>query len=720
MSTSSSGVAIITQKERLLRLNTPAGADVLLVEHCVGSEALSSLFSLEMDLVLDLQTRRSSDVKAEDLLGRKVSLSVALHSGERYFSGIVKRLVQGRRDERFQYYHMEAVPWSWLLTLKSDCRVFQDLSTPQIVEKIFDELKADYSDLVSYRDALTRTYAKRDYCVQYRETDFNFISRLLELEGIFYFFEHSQNGHTLVLADSNSAFKPAPENRGKFRFAPEGGYDERLDTVLSANLQHELRPGKWDLRDYHFEMPSRTLEKTESTTVPVANNPTLGLYDYPGEYALIFNNSGGAGALDPTGESFVRVRMQEEEAGYQILSGTSVARAFGSGFQFELTEHRDLANKYAIVSVQHSMSQAPSYVSTSNTGSPYQNSFSAIPFSVPYRPRRLAPKPVVQGPQTAVITVKSGEESWLDKYGRVRVQFHWDRLGKSNEESTCWVRVAQSWAGGSWGAHFWPRVGQEVVVEFLEGDPDQPLVTGSVYNASQMPPYELPKYYTRSGVKTRSSKQGTNSNYNELRFEDKKGDEQLFLQAEKDMDVYVKHDSREKIDNQRSRIVKADQLEQVDGDKHQKVKGSRSEKIDKDLSLHVLGVRNEAIVGKSTIECSSDHIEKIGGDRSLKIAGDRHEKVNGIIVVDSDQEIHIKAGPSSKVIIEAGMQISLLAGGSFVDIGPAGVTIKGAMVLINSGGSAGSGTPVNPKDPVAPTAPKAPDVADDGSKGTKL
>jgi type VI secretion system secreted protein VgrG len=719
MSTNSSGVATITQKDRLLWLNTPAGEDVLLVEHCIGAEALSGLFSLEMDLLLDLQARRISDVKAEDLLGRKITLTVALKSGERCFNAIVKRLVEGRRDERFQYYHMEAVPWSWLLTLKSDCRVFQDLSVPQIVKKIFDELQADYSDLVSYRDALTKQYVQRDYCVQYRETNFNFISRLLELEGIFYYFEHTQRGHTLVLADSNSAFKPVPDNGGKFRFAPEGGYGERLDTVLSASLQHELRPGKWDLRDYHFEMPSKTLEKTESTTVPVANNPTLKLYDYPGEYALIFNKTGARlGDVEPTGEAFTRVRMQEEEADYVVLSGNSAARAFSCGYQFELTEQRSLANKYALVSVQHNMSQAPSYFSGDSKGLPYQNSFTAIPFSVPYRPRRVAPKPVVQGPQTAVITVKSGEESWLDKYGRVRLQFHWDRLGKSNEESTCWVRVAQPWAGGSWGAHFWPRVGQEVVVEFLEGDPDQPLVTGSVYNASQMPPYELPKYYTRSGVKTRSSKQGSSSNSNELRFEDKMGDEQLFLQAEKDMDVYVKHDSREKVDNQRSLIVKKDQLEEVDGDKHQRVKGSRYEKIDTDLSLHVLGVRNEAVLGKSTIQCSSDHAEKIGGDRSLQVSGDRHEKVGGVYVVDSGQEIHLKAG--MKVIIEAGMQISLVGAGGFVDIGPAGVTIQGTMVKINSGGSAGSGTAANPKDPVAPIDPKAPDVADDGSKGTKL
>lgn len=719
MSTNSNGVAAITQKERSLRLETPAGEDVLLLEHCVGSEALSGLFSFELDLLLDLQMHRSSEVKAEDLLGRKITITLALKMGERYFNGIVKRFVQGHRDERFQYYHMEVVPWSWLLTLKSDCRIFQDLSVPQIVKKLFDELKGSYSDLVSYRDALTKQYVQRDYCVQYRETDFNFISRLLELEGIFYFFEHSQNGHTLVLADSNSTFKQVPDNGGKFRFSPQGGYDERLDTILSANLQHELHPGKWALRDYHFEMPSKTLERAETTTISVANNSSLGLYDYPGEYAAIFNKPGARlGDVEPTGEGFIRVRMQEEEAEYLVLTGTSEARAFSSGYKFDLTEHRDMANKYALVSVQHSMSQVPSYVSGDRAGTHYQNSFVCIPFSVPYLPRRTTPKPIVQGPQTAVVTVKPGEESWLDKYGRIRLQFHWDRLGKDNEESTCWVRVAQPWAGGSWGAHFWPRVGQEVVVEFLEGDPDQPLVTGSVYNASQMPPYSLPQFYTRSGIKSHSSQGGSSSNYNELRLEDKTGDEQLFLHAEKDMDVRVKNDEREFVANNRSLIVEKDQMEKVGGAKHLRVKGNRLEKIDGDLSLNVQGVCNEMVMGNNSLTCNSDHAEKIGGDRSLQVSGDRHEKVGGVFVVESGQEIHFKAGV--KLIIEAGTEVSLKGAGGFIDIGPTGVTIQGTMVNINSGGSAGSGTSASPKDPTAPTDPKEPDKADDGSKGGKL
>jgi type VI secretion system secreted protein VgrG len=719
MSTGSNAVTATTQEERLLRLDTPIGDNVLLVEHCTGLETVSGLFSFELDLLLDTQKHRASEVTPGGLLGRKVVLALALNTGERFFNGIVKRLAQGDRDERFQHYRMEVVPWSWLLTLKSDCRIFQGLSVPEIVKKLFDELKGDYSDLVSYRDALTKQYVQRDYCVQYRETGFNFISRLLEQEGIFYFFEHSQHGHTLVLADANSAFAAAPDNGGKFRFLSEGGYEERHDTVTSISRQHELRPGKWELRDYHFEMPSKSLEKTETTTINVANNPKLGLYDFPGDYAALFNKPGSRlGNVEPTGEAFARVRMQEEEAGYDVLTGSSTVRAFSSGYAFELTDHRDMAGKYTLVSVQHSMAQSPSYVSGGATGAPYHNGFVCIPNSIPFRPRRLTPKPVVQGPQTAVVTVKSGEESWLDKYGRVRVQFHWDRLGKNDEESACWMRVAQSWAGSNWGSHFWPRVGQEVVVEFLEGDPDQPLVTGSVYNASQMPPYELPKYYTRSGVMSRSSKQGSSSNYNEVRLEDKKGDEQLFLHAEKDMDVRVKHDSREFVANDRHLIVKQSQFEEVDGEKHQKVKADMHEEIGGTMSLKIQGARNEMVTGTDSHAYGGDRSEKVSGDLSLQVGGNRNEKVGSVFVVESGQEIHFKAG--MKLIIEAGMQVTLKGAGGFVDIGPAGVTIQGTMVKINSGGAAGSGTAANPKDPAPPVEPKAPDEADDGSKGGKM
>jgi type VI secretion system secreted protein VgrG len=304
-------------------------------------------------------------------------------------------------------------------------------------------------------------------------------------------------------------------------------------------------------------------------------------------------------------------------------------------------------------------------------------SFAAIDASVHFRHVLASPLPVVQGPQTAIVVGKQGEEIWTDKYGRVKVQFHWDRYGKADENSSCWVRVAQVWAGKKWGGMYIPRVGQEVIVEFLEGDPDRPIVTGRVYNGGAMPPYDLPGSATYSTLKSNSSKGG--GGFNELRFEDKKGSEQLFIHAEKDHDQRVKNDTKEWVGNDRHLIVKNDQIEQVSGDKHLTVKGDQNEKVD--------------------------------GSVSLKVGMDQQQKVGMKHAVDAGQEIHLKAGMN--VIIEGGMTVTLKAGGGFVTVGPAGVAISGTPVLINSGGSAGSGSGASP-DP-----PKPPKEAEKGEAGQK-
>ena len=268
---------------------------------------------------------------------------------------------------------------------------------------------------------------------------------------------------------------------------------------------------------------------------------------------------------------------------------------------------------------------------------------------------------------------KSGEEIWVDKYGRVKVQFYWDRQGKKDENSSCWIRVSQNWAGKNWGAMWIPRMGQEVIVDFLEGDPDRPLITGRVYNAEQIVPYPLPGHQTVSTLKSRSSKGGGSANYNEIRFEDKKGSEQIFINAEKDMDQRVENDSREYVKNDRHLIVHNNQHELVEADKHGHVKGKHFEAIDGDMSLKVGG----------------DVKEKVGGGMSLQVGQSMNEKVGQTWAKEAGQTVHIKAGMT--LILEAGMQLSLKGPGGFVDIGPAGVTIQGTMVLINSGGAAGSG-----------------------------
>jgi type VI secretion system secreted protein VgrG len=322
-----------------------------------------------------------------------------------------------------------------------------------------------------------------------------------------------------------------------------------------------------------------------------------------------------------------------------------------------------------------------------------------MPFAVPFRPLRSTPRPFVHGSHTATVVGPAGEEISTDKYGRVKVQFHWDRQGKSDADSSCWARVGTPWAGKQWGMIHIPRIGQEVIVDFLEGDPDQPIIVGSVYNADQMPPYKLPDNKTQSGVRSNSTKGGGQNDRNEVRFEDKIGSEQLFLFAQKDKDERVKNDSREWVGNDRHLMVIANQKESVGADKHTHVKGNSMEKVDSALSLTVGG----------------DFNQKNGGDLSIQVGGNQHEKVGQVYASEAGQEIHLKAG--MKIIIEAGMQISLVGPGGFVDIGPAGVTIQGTMVLINSGGAAGSGTSASPKDPKAPADP---DVADDGSKAGKL
>jgi type VI secretion system secreted protein VgrG len=310
----------------------------------------------------------------------------------------------------------------------------------------------------------------------------------------------------------------------------------------------------------------------------------------------------------------------------------------------------------------------------------YSNHFTAIPQKVAFRPPRVTPKPTVQGPQTAIVVGKQGEDIWCDKYGRVKVQFHWDREGKRDENSSCWVRASQPWGGKGWGGMWIPRIGQEVIVEFLEGDPDRPIITGRVYNAEQMPPYDLPQHSTRSTMKSRSSKGGGTRNFNELRFEDKTGAEQVFLHGEKDFDFRAKHDSREWVGNDRSLVIKGSQKESVEGNKHAKVTG--------------------------------DQAEQIGGKMSLSVSGDCHQKIGSLYVVQSGQEIHLTSG--AKVVIDAGAELTIKAAGGFIEIGPAGITIQGAMVNINSGGSAGGGSGCSPGSPAQP------DVADDGTQGGKM
>lgn len=670
-----------TQENRLIQIETSLGKDVLLLKSLAGTEAVSKLFDFSLDLLSE-----NANIALDQVIGQRVSISITQAGDDkRYINGFVSRFSQSGADSRFTQYHAEVVPWLWFLTRSADCRIFQNMTVPDIVSKIFKDL--GFND---FRNSLQGSYDAWDYCVQYRETAFNFVSRLMEQEGIFYFFEHEKDKHTLVLADRPGAHKPCPtQPKARLDYAAGGVLQE--DVIDDWHLEQELRTGKYSLKDYNFETPSTDLGVKEPSIISVDGNSKYEIYDYPGEYEK-----------KAEGETIAKTRMQEEEATHLQAMGSSDCRGFIAGYKFDLQGHsrKDMNKSYVLTEVHHSASVGESYeTESSHDEDQYTNHFTCVPYSVPFRPARITPKPFVQGPQTAVVVGKSGEEIWVDKYGRVKVQFFWDRQGKRDENSSCWVRVSQPWAGKNWGAMWIPRIGQEVIVDFLEGDPDQPIITGRVYNAEQMPPYTLPDNQTRSTFKSRSSKGGGSSNYNEIRFEDKMGSEQIFINAEKDMDQRVEHDSREYVGNDRSLIVKGNQKQKVTGEQDNQIGADRNESVGKDDSLNITGNQNV----------------KVGQTMSLQVGQNLQEKSGQNYAHEAGMEIHLKAGMN--VVIEAGMELTIKAGGNFVNIGPAGVAISGTLVMINSGGAAGSGSG---SSPTAPKSPKDPDEADDGSKGSKM
>lgn len=642
-----------TQDNRPMKITTPLGKDELLLESFNGLENISRLFAFDAEML-----SLNHDIEFDDIVGKPCLITVKLADGqERYFHGIVARFShfarKGGRALRLSSYRATIVPWTWLLTRTTDSRIFQNLSIVEIIEKVFKE--KGFSD---YSIETQGTHEKRTYCVQYRETDFDFISRLMEDEGIYYYFAHDQNKHTMVIADTPGKHKKLS---GTVRYQQSfAGFIEE-DTVTELNRTQEIQAGKYTLWDYNFEMPKTRLDSNTDSQQKVG--PTeREFYDYPGGYSA-----------KAAGDRITRLRMEEQEARITTILGAGNCRAFNSGYRFTLSDsvRSDMNDKdYVLTSVEHAAAQGWEGESQFS----YQNRFTCIPHSAPFRPPRVTPSPIVHGSQTATVVGKEGEEIDTDKYGRVKVQFHWDREGQRNENSSCWIRVSSSLAGGNFGSVFIPRIGQEVVVDFLEGDPDQPIVTGMVYNATNMPPYPLPDEKTKSTIKTNSSKGG--GGFNEIRFEDNKGKEQLFIHAESRQDNRVKGDSLEWIGKDRHLIVKNDQFEKVEGDKH----------------LQVLADQNE----------------KVGGNVSLAATGDIQIESQGNYGLGIQQNIHLKG---MQIVIEAATGITLKVGGNFVTVDSSGVAVKGAMLLLNSGGAALSGSGSSP------TAPVEPKEADSGQPG---
>ena len=728
-----------------MEISTPLGADVLLFHRMNAREELSRLSEFQIDLLSE-----RSDINLDEIMGKNVTVKLELPDDKkRFFNGYVTRFSQARTQGRYYIYHATVRPWLWFLTRTSDCRIFQKMTVPAIIKKVFDEHSA-----ADVKFELSGTYREWEYCVQYRETDFNFVSRLMEQEGIYYYFKHKDGRHTLTIADSYTAHSTV-EGYQQIPFIPtDRTARPEQEHIDDWNFAREIQSGRYVLDDFNFKTPSLDLQ-TKTKITRKHELADYEVFDYPGEYTVTGE-----------GEHYVKTRLEEIHAQFEFFHAKSNARGVTVGSLFKLTGHTrtDQNREYLTINASYYLEYSE-YEAMEGGGSTYSCSFTAMNSSQPFRPQRITPKPFVQGPQTAIVVGPSGDEIYTDKYGRVKVQFHWDRKGEHNQNSSCWMRVSHPWAGKNWGMIAIPRIGQEVIVDFLEGDPDNPIITGRVYNAEQMPPYALPANMTQTGILTRSSKGGSGANANELRFEDKKGAEQIYLHAEKNQDISVEndethtvgHDRTKTIDHNETNHIKHDRTETVDNNEKITIGVDRTEKVganekitigaNRTISVgasetatvalqrtHAVGINETIAIGAAqevaigafqaivvgayqtlnvggyqstnvgaaqTVKVGAAQTVKVGANQSLSVGADQSESVKGNASksVDGNDDLAVKGNGSAKIdgddalkvgknlVIDAGDSVTIKTGSASITMKNDGtITIKGKDITVDASG----------------------------------
>jgi type VI secretion system secreted protein VgrG len=661
----------VTQANREVSVKTALATDVLLFRAMSATEQIGRLSEYRVQLL-----STDGTLKIDDVLGKPMSVALELSGGAaRHFHGVVTRFASTGWSDGFASYEATVHPWLWLLTRASNCRIFQDMSVPDIVKAVCEA----YGGAVALSaGSLSGDYAAVPYCVQYRETDFNFVCRLLEAAGIYFYFMHEADKHTMVLADSYGAHEPI-SGYGGLKFA-DGGQRRGLreESVSSWAAGGQIQSSNYVLNDFDFEKASASSSGGLVATANIAagfGQAAYEMFDYPGNYTL---------AAD--GNALARARIESLHGQCEQIDARTDARGLFPGGLFTLADHpRDDQNRpYLVTSLSVNVT-GNDYTSGAGAGGlDVQCRLTAIGKEFAYRPLPVIARPLVHGPQTAMVVGKAGEEIWTDQYGRIKVQFHWDRVGKDDENSSCWVRVAQGWAGKGWGAMSVPRIGMEVVVSFLEGDPDRPLVTGCVYNSDAMPPYALPADQTRSTIKTRSSKGG--EGFNELRFEDKKGKEEVFMHAERDFNRVVKNNDTLKVG-----FETADK-----GDQAIEIKNDQTVTIGNDQTVTITHDQFETVDNNQTIKVKVDQKFEVGGDQAVAIDGKQAVKVGTTIVIEAGTSIELKVGGSSikieaaKITIKS-VEIEISAdanakfkAGAMMDLNAGAVMkIEGALVKIN-------------------------------------
>jgi len=578
-------------EDREITVTTPLADDTLFFSSMAGFDEVSRCFRFDLEMASE-----DLEIKADDLLGQPVTIKIGKEDGVRFFHACISEFGLKEIRDGYAYYLAVLRPWLWFLSTTHDNRIFQNMSVIEIVEEVLNECSN-----VKFEKRLQETYDPREYCVQYKESNLDFVQRLLEHEGVFYFFEYADGEHTMVLADANAKLKSV-SNFEEVEYQP----DMLLsfldgDYILQWTPKTTVVSGSWAQTDYDFTKPNADL-MTKSENALGHSQDDGEVYNYPGNYL----------DLDP-GDSLTKIRLERSQASSKSVQAKGTVRGLWSGAKFNFFNFpRESENdEYLVLRSDYEMwdDQYRSGMDRETTG--FRVALNLMPVSVPFRPAQRAPVPVMRGPQTATVVGPSGEEIFTDEYSRVKVQFHWDRLGSNDENSSCFVRVSSVWAGSGWGFIQIPRIGQEVIVDFLEGDPSQPLITGRVYNASQMPPYGLPDNATQSGWKSNSSPGG--GGFNELRFEDKKGNEEVYFQAEKNHKELVK--------NNESRTIGHNFSEDVGNDATQSIGHDRTESVANDKSVSVGNNR--------TVDIGVNDTETVGSNRSLTVGGDEKISVGG-------------------------------------------------------------------------------------------
>ena len=669
-----------------------------------GHEALGCLFEYQVELVnlsepeaLPQVLDPDGTLKPQTLLGQTLTICLPLATDKaRYFSGIVTKAWRLGWRDGYAHYSATISPELWLLTLNRDCRIFQNMTVPEVVKQILRQHK-----ISSFRESLPGKYRRWDCVTQYRESDFEFISRILAHEGIYYYFEHNDKGHTLVLLDSLSSHE-VHEGFDAVWMGHPSSNSSCPDYLETWQDNFAIRPDTVTLADFDFRLHGRNANLTVRRHVEAEPKcAELAIYDYPAKCVLAENQEDAKDEAAPDksreeGERLAQMRLEGKRCEVERYQGQGTARWLTTGFLFSIANCEASANRQFLATMTEiTLRNSPFRSGSHPVGAPCEIAVTAIDSQTQFRSPRLE-KPVVRGPQTARVVGPTDEEIWTDKYGRIKVQFHWDREGVFDENSSCWVRVAHPWAGNRWGAIHIPRMGNEVVVEFLEGDPDRPLVTGSVYNADNMPPYALPEHKTQSGIKTRSSKKGTEANFNEIRFEDNKGHEELHIQAERNMSTLVKHDQSLRVNGDRHVTVDGNETTTVEGTRESIITKDETQYFKADRKMAVEGASTDAIFGTYDGTYYGGRTEVVeNGDALVVIGSDKKTSVDGEYKIKASAHYRVTSGDNAissvdlkdgVITITAANEIKLACGDASLSLKKDGtVTIQGKKTLSATG-----------------------------------